>query len=198
VYQQQWQDESQEHLLVSPPAHTRGNTAAQAHPSPLHLPGQVTSAVRLTTELPYTPDSQLQPQGSHRHSELIGGGSPHTPIKGPAVRCDSISSKSRPPLESSWSCLILQTPSCSLRTRIILQQHPFTRPTNTKQHPRTLKIFPILSNQTPKRRPFAFSLTSPRSESAHIACADADRTPEEAFPFANISGTTTDAHDANR
>jgi hypothetical protein len=198
VYQQQWQDESQEHLLVSPPAHTRGNTAAQAHPSPLHLPGQVTSAVRLTTELPYTPDSQLQPQGSHRHSELIGGGSPHTPIKGPAVRCDSISSKSRPPLESPRSSHFFQTPRYSLRTRIILQQHPFTRPAITKQHTRTLKIFPILSNQTPKRRPFAFSLGLIGSESVHIASADADQSTEEAFLFANVSGTTTNAHDADR
>jgi hypothetical protein len=68
VYQQQWQDASQEHLLVPPPAHTRGNTAAQAHSSPLRRPGQVTSALRLTTELPYTPDSQLQPQDSHHTS----------------------------------------------------------------------------------------------------------------------------------
>jgi hypothetical protein len=40
---------------------------AQAHSSPLRRPGQVTPAIRLTTEVPYTPDSQVQPQDSDSH-----------------------------------------------------------------------------------------------------------------------------------
>jgi hypothetical protein len=74
VYQQ-WQERvhaSQEHLLVPQPAHTRGNTAVQTHPSPLRRSrskGQVTPDIRVTTtERPYTPDSQVQPQDSHHTS----------------------------------------------------------------------------------------------------------------------------------
>jgi hypothetical protein len=77
---QQWQDASQEHLLVPPPAHTRGNTAIQTHTSPLRRPrtsGQVTPAIRLTTEQPYTPDSQVQPQDSH-HTSATSQYTPYT------------------------------------------------------------------------------------------------------------------------
>jgi hypothetical protein len=74
VYQQQWQGPnhaSQEHLLVPQPAHTRGNTALQTHCSPLRRSrstGQVTPVIRVTTEQPNTPDSQVQPQDSHHTS----------------------------------------------------------------------------------------------------------------------------------
>jgi hypothetical protein len=70
VYQQQWQGPnhaSQEHLLVPQPAHTRGNTALQTHYSPLRRSrstGQVTPVIRVATEQPNTPDSQVQPQDS--------------------------------------------------------------------------------------------------------------------------------------
>jgi len=69
VYEQ-WQEPhrtSQEHLLVPQPAHTRGNTAPQTHCSPLRRSrskGQVTPVIRVTTEQPNTPDSQVQPQDS--------------------------------------------------------------------------------------------------------------------------------------
>ena len=73
VYEQ-WQGSnhaSQDHLLVPQPAHTRGNTALQTHCSPLRRSrstGQVTPVIRVTTEQPNTPDSQVQPQDSHHTS----------------------------------------------------------------------------------------------------------------------------------
>ena len=70
---QQWQEPnhaSQERLLVPLPAHTRGNSALQTQCSPLRprSSGQVTPVIRVTTERPYTPDSQVQPQDSHHTS----------------------------------------------------------------------------------------------------------------------------------
>jgi len=69
VYQQQWpapEHASQEHLLVPQSAHTRGNS--QCSPLRSRSKGQVTPAITVTTEQPYTPDSQVQPQDSHHTS----------------------------------------------------------------------------------------------------------------------------------
>jgi len=82
VYQQQWQGPdhaSQEHLLVPQPARTRGNIAVQTRCSPLRSrsKGQVTPAITVTTEQPYTPDSQLQPQDSH-HTSATSLHAPYT------------------------------------------------------------------------------------------------------------------------
>lgn len=71
----QWREQeytSQGQRQNPPPAHTRGNgnLAVQTHDLPQRprSSSQVTPTIRVTTEHPYTPDSQAQPQDSHHNS----------------------------------------------------------------------------------------------------------------------------------
>lgn len=87
-----WQWQRQNHTsrqYLQRPAHTRGNVnlAVQTQtspPRPRSTSQAVTPTIRVTTERPYTPESQAQPQDSH-HTSATSLHAPYTYANNPYI-----------------------------------------------------------------------------------------------------------------